>query len=132
MSDLTQQHTKQVWEQFWDEKKQVEEVYSNSDRIIRQLEALGELSGKYIMEVGAGTGRDGFRLVDAGARVILLDYADNSLRVMKSLAEKAGKDVLLIKGDAFHLPFKTDSLDIVFHQGLLEHFTNPQDILAEN
>ena len=132
MSDLTQQHTKQVWEQFWDEKKQVEEVYSNSDRIIRQLEALGELSGKYIMEVGAGTGRDGFRLVDAGARVILLDYADNSLRVMKNLAEKAGKDVLLIKGDAFHLPFKTDSLDIVFHQGLLEHFTNPQDILAEN
>jgi SAM-dependent methyltransferase len=26
----------------------------------------------------------------------------------------------------------SDSFDVVFHQGLLEHFKNPQDILAEN
>ena len=38
----------------------------------------------------------------------------------------------MVQGDAFCLPFKSDSMDIVFHQGLLEHFTNPQDILKEN
>jgi len=132
MSEAASQHSKQVWEKFWDEKKEIEDVYSNSDRIIRQLESLEDVRGKYIMEIGAGSGRDGFRLVDAGAKVFLLDYASSSLQVMKELSKKYDKQVFLVKGDAFHLPVKTDRLDVVFHQGLLEHFTNPQDILAEN
>jgi len=132
MESKASQHSQQVWEKFWNEKEKIEEVYSNSDRIIKQILSTTDLAGKLVMEVGAGSGRDGFKLVDAGATVVLLDYAESSLRVIKSLARQMDKKVLLVRGDAFRLPIKSNALDIVFHQGLLEHFSNPADILAEN
>ncbi len=125
-------HSRQVWEDFWEDKKDIHNVYSNNDRIINQIRELGSMQDKWVMEIGAGSGRDGFKLVDMGAKVILLDYAQSSLDVLKKLAQEFNKPVILVQGDAFQLPFKTDALDLVYHQGLLEHFTNPQDILAEN
>ncbi|MDZ7722688.1 MAG: class I SAM-dependent methyltransferase [candidate division KSB1 bacterium] len=126
-----EQHNQKVWEDFWDPET-IDEVYSNSARIIGQVQSLTELDGKRVIEIGAGSGRDGFKLVDLGATVILLDYADNSLKVMKHLAHKMEKPVFLVKGDAFHLPFKDDCMDVVYHQGLLEHFSNPEEIIKEN
>jgi ubiquinone/menaquinone biosynthesis C-methylase UbiE len=128
---LTNQHSQQVWEDFWD-KQSIEEVYSNSERIVQQIQATGDVNGKWIMEIGAGSGRDSFKLVDLGAHVILLDYAENSLKVIKELAQKYNKKVYLVRGDAFNLPFKENAVDVIFHQGLLEHFTNPQDIVRES
>ncbi|HPG39036.1 MAG TPA: class I SAM-dependent methyltransferase [bacterium] len=125
-------HSRQVWENFWQEKKDINQVYANSDRIIRQIEALGDLNKKIVMEIGAGSGRDGFRLVDKGALVILLDYAENSLLLLQQLSRELGKPVVLLRADAFHLPFRDNSLDLVYHQGLLEHFTNPEDLIQEN
>ncbi|MBN2413668.1 class I SAM-dependent methyltransferase [candidate division KSB1 bacterium] len=126
------QHSRQVWEDFWVEKQDIGQVYSNADRVIKQIIKLGPCEKKFVMEIGAGSGRDGFKLVDRGAIVILLDYAESSLSVLKKLSAELNKPVFLIRADAFHLPFKSDVLDIVFHQGLLEHFTNPQDLLKEN
>jgi ubiquinone/menaquinone biosynthesis C-methylase UbiE len=125
-------HTSRVWERFWREKKEIAQVYSNAERVVQQILATGNLSGKLIMEIGAGSGRDGFKLIDAGAKVIMLDYAQASLHVIKTLAQESGKHVWLVRGDAFHLPFKQDALDLVFHQGLLEHFADPRGIVTEN
>lgn len=43
-------------------------------------------------------------------------------------------DVTIIGGDTFQLPFKDGSFDIIFHQGLLEHFRHAQAeaLLKEN
>jgi SAM-dependent methyltransferase len=35
-------------------------------------------------------------------------------------------------GDATKLPFAAGSFDVVYHQGLLEHFRRPEDVLDEN
>ncbi len=35
-------------------------------------------------------------------------------------------------GDAFALPFPDETFDVVFHQGLLEHFRNAGGLVAEN
>ena len=107
-------------------------VYSNADRILAQICATEQVAGKWICEVGAGSGRDGFRLADRGGRVILLDYAESSLRVMQQQAREQGIPIHLVQGDAFYLPFRTESLDWVYHQGLLEHFQQPAGIVAEN
>jgi ubiquinone/menaquinone biosynthesis C-methylase UbiE len=64
--------------------------------------------------------------------VIVVDYADNSLAIIRKIIGPAKKGFYLVKADAFRLPFKDQCLDLVFHQGLLEHFREPVGLLAEN
>lgn len=125
--------TREHWEEFWIQKKDVTQVYDNAERIVARLKsAAGDLNGKKVLEVGAGTGRDSFLLAEAGAEVTVLDYADNSLTLMRDIAGSSKIPVLLVKGDAFKLPIPDNTFDIVFHQGLLEHFEDPQPIIDEN
>ncbi len=132
MKQKNTKHRRDVWESFWTGKKELDQVYSNADRVIYQIQSLGDLKGKRILEVGAGSGRDGLKLVDHSGCVVLLDYAKNSLELMKYWSAKLKKPVFLVQGDAFHLPFCDQSIDVVFHQGLLEHFRDPENILKEN
>ena len=132
MSKKGRHSTRQNWERFWEQKQRVEDVYDNAERIVHKLKANVELSGKKVLEVGAGTGRDSFMLVKEGALVYVLDYAENSLKIMQQLHQKAALNVQLLQADAFKLPIANNSFDVVFHQGLLEHFRNPVPLLEEN
>ncbi len=122
------------WDTFWEEKKEMKEVYSNSDRVVRNLVKVIDVKGKKILEIGAGTGRDSFPLVELGAEVYQLDYSMNSLKIMKKIAAEEKMDVTIIGGDTFQLPFKDESFDVIFHQGLLEHFRHAkaEALLREN
>ena len=113
---------KQHWETFWDEKQDVDEVYSNAGRVLEHLSRIIELDGKLVLEIGAGTGRDSFPLAQRGARVVQLDYAVNSLKLLKKVSESERIPVQILGGDTFALPFRDGTFDIIFHQGLLEHF----------
>lgn len=122
------------WEKFWEAKRNTEDVYSNGDRIIRNLKAVVDIKGKKILEIGAGTGRDSFPLAREGAVVYQLDYSDTSLAILKELAQQQGLETHIVGGDAFNLPFPEGTFDVVFHQGLLEHFRKPvaEKLLREN
>jgi ubiquinone/menaquinone biosynthesis C-methylase UbiE len=122
------------WETFWEEKQEVSQVYSNADRILRNLLRVTDLRGKRVLEIGAGTGRDSFPLVRQGAIVYQLDYAEGSLRILKKLAAESNLQVQIVGGDTFRLPFYDEAFDVVFHQGLLEHFRPPEAeaLLREN
>jgi SAM-dependent methyltransferase len=125
------QSEKKHWDRFWERSGEVEEVYSNEGRVSERLAALVALEGKQVLEVGAGTGRDGILLSHGGATVVSLDYSIRSLSMIQSQVGANGT-VLPACGDAFELPFQDATFDIVFHQGLLEHFRNPDDLIAEN
>ena len=126
--------TRNNWETFWTSKGTVHEVYSNSDRVLRNLRRVVDLSGKVVLEIGAGTGRDSLHIARCKAKVVQLDYAMGALKIMKEVASQSGLPIHLVGGDAFELPFADGTFDIVFHQGLLEHFREPQatDLLKEN
>ena len=126
--------TKHNWETFWQKKENVHEYYSNSDRVLRNLTRIVDLSGKKVLEIGAGTGRDSLHLVEYKAEVYQLDYAFNALKLMKDIVTETGLNAYLIGGDAFQLPFPDGTFDIVVHQGLLEHFREPKatNLLKEN
>jgi SAM-dependent methyltransferase len=128
------QSTKTQWNDFWSRKNDVREVYSNTDRVLRNLAQVTELRGKKVLEVGAGTGRDSFNLVNVGAEVYQLDYSESALSIIASIARHESVPVHPLCGDAFVLPFRDETFDIVFHQGLLEHFREPQatHLLREN
>ncbi|MGB9561252.1 MAG: class I SAM-dependent methyltransferase [bacterium] len=129
---MRRESSKDKWEKFWQGHSDVDEVYSNEERIIRAFLNLGDISGKKILEVGAGTGRDSFKLASMGASVFVVDYALNAIKIIENLNKESEFNVIPVCGDAFKLPFKDETFDIVFHQGLLEHFRNPKCILDEN
>ena len=132
MGDLFRRRSeKDHWDRFWSEADSVEEVYSNDGRVVEHLSRVCDVSGKRILEVGAGTGRDSIVLSRMGATVVSLDYSIESLNLVKKGSGEAD-EVFLCCGNAFSLPFADETFDVVFHQGLLEHFTNPDDLLAEN
>jgi ubiquinone/menaquinone biosynthesis C-methylase UbiE len=119
------------WNEFWKKSTDLSEVYDNERRVSRHFSKLESLNGKRILEVGAGSGRDGIFMAGRGASVVSLDYSPDSLQMISAqVSEK--DDVSVCCGDAFALPFPEGTFDLVFHQGLLEHFRNPGDMIREH
>ena len=120
---------KKHWDDFWAASRNLEDVYGTDDRIIENLEPYVDFNGLRVLEVGAGTGRDADKMRAMGADVVALDYSEESLALMKT---SAGDSYDIVCGDALKMPLSSGSFDVVFHQGLLEHFRNPEALLSEN
>jgi ubiquinone/menaquinone biosynthesis C-methylase UbiE len=126
---MAQVSEKRHWDQFWASSTNLDDVYANDDRILEFLSPRVDFTGKRVLEVGAGTGRDSDAIARRGAEVWTLDYSEESLRLMN---ESLVQPIHIVCGDALALPVASESFDLVFHQGLLEHFRNPEALLAEN
>jgi ubiquinone/menaquinone biosynthesis C-methylase UbiE len=128
--ESTQRH----WQEFWDQADALElsDVYGTDGRLVREIVALGDPAGLRILEVGAGTGRDAVALARAGAAVVTLDYVVGSLALTVKAAGSAQVKLDPVGGDGLHMPFRDAVFDVVFHQGLLEHFRDPLPLLREN
>jgi SAM-dependent methyltransferase len=124
--------TEAHWNRFWRERAEIDEVYPTSSGIVEHILAEGPVAGKWTLEVGAGSGRDSVTLASQGARAVILDYSVPSLEVARDVARREGQGVLLVRADALRLPFREGAFDLVFHQGLLEHFRDPLPLLREN
>jgi SAM-dependent methyltransferase len=85
-----------------------------------------------VLEVGAGSGRDSLVLAREGAITIVLDYSPASLGLVQQQARAQQLPVHLVRADALAMPFRDGAIDVVFHQGLLEHFRDPRPLLREN
>jgi SAM-dependent methyltransferase len=120
---------KKHWDGFWAASRNLEDVYGTDRRIVENLLRHVDVRGMSILEVGAGTGRDAGELAALGARVAALDYSEESLSIMTAAV---GDRVRVVCGDARCVPFAAETFDVVYHQGLLEHFRNPAEILDEN
>lgn len=108
------------------------DIYNFIDETkVRYLRPLLPASGSAI-EVGAGSGR---LLVRIGGerpyRLVAIDHAAYAMRAVRENARRAGRDVRLVLADARALPFPAASFDVVLSGGLLEHFREPQAVVAE-
>lgn len=90
------------------------------------LAAIAKDRPQKILEVGAGTGTMSIFLSQLGIAVSTLDNDSQILKQAEVVKEKFGGRNQILLGDAFKLPFPDLNFDAVFHQGLLEHFTNEQ------
>ncbi len=126
--------TPEHWQKFWEEADtlNLDDVYGTDGRLVREITGLGSLHGKRILEVGAGTGRDAVALAKAGAEVLTLDYVSGSLGLTIKAAGLSGVTVSPVCGDGTGSPFADNTFDVVFHQGLLEHFRDPLPMLRDN
>lgn len=124
--------TLEHWESYWKGHANLEQTYSTGNRLAREILADGDVAGKRVLEVGAGSGRDSLTLARAGAVTIVLDYSPASLKLVQDQARRQELPILLVRADALAMPFREGAIDVVFHQGLLEHFRDPRPLLREN
>ena len=125
--------TLEHWESYWKgHQADIDDTYSTGGRLVREALADGPVEGRWVMEIGAGSGRDLLDLARRGARGIVLDYSPASLALVRAQAEAQGIPVLLVQADATCMPFRDGAIDVSFHQGLLEHFRDPMPLLREN
>ena len=122
--------TKQHWQSYWKTPDHQPPVVH--EEMLSELQHITNIKGKKILEVGAGMGGDSVRLAEFGASVTAVDYTQESLDEIDEFAKKHNVSVDTVRGDARELPFKDEVFDIVFHQGLLEHFKDPSVILSEH
>ncbi|MEO5618985.1 MAG: class I SAM-dependent methyltransferase [Candidatus Eisenbacteria bacterium] len=124
--------TLEHWESYWKGHANLADTYSTGGRLAREVLADGDVRGRVVLEVGAGSGRDTLELVRAGAIGVVLDYSPASLELVARQARDQGLAVHLVRADALAMPFRDGGIDVVHHQGLLEHFRDPAPLLREN
>jgi SAM-dependent methyltransferase len=117
------------WDAFWRSRKHSGDFYAPSPRMVEHVLQYVR-PGDRVLEVGPGTGRDAATVAAAGAVVTVIDPSAEAL----SLIERSGhgRALRLVRGDGQSAPFPDGSFDLVYHQGLLEHFPDPMPLLREN
>jgi SAM-dependent methyltransferase len=129
---MTRSSTLEHWESYWKGHQDLDRTYSTGGRLAREILRDGPVSGLRVLEVGAGSGRDSLALASEGAMVVVLDYSPASLALVQRQSREHGRPVHAVRADALAMPFRDGSFDVVFHQGLLEHFRDPRPLLVEN
>ncbi len=106
------------------------EKYLNSFEKGQLLPLLGDVSGKKILDVGAGTGRVSVLLAKLGAEVVALDV---SAQMLERLKIKRFKDCKIetVVGDGENLPFENNSFDVVVAAFFIVHLKNPTRFFDE-
>jgi SAM-dependent methyltransferase len=83
---------------------------------LREADAhlLGEVTGRRILEVGAGSAMCSRWLTRHRARPVAIDLSAGMLRHAMAGATATGIEVPLVQADAQHLPFRDASFDLAF------------------
>ena len=71
-----------------------------------------------VLEAGCGSGTYLKFLEEKGLKSVGLDLSEAALLVTRKNCEN------VVGGDLFYLPFKDNAFDVVYNQGVMEHFDN--------
>ncbi len=83
-----------------------------------------------LLDFGCGSGRTLKMLRDLGyENSVGIDVSSNSMRLCKKAGFALGKDVFMVKGDG--TTFNDKKFDLVFADGVLEHFEDFTPIVRE-
>jgi len=96
----------------------------SEERFFQETKWPRDLSGQVILEVGSGSGRFTEPAAATGAMVVSLDY---SSAVDANYASNGHKDnVLVVQGDIYTMPFRTNFFDKLFCIGVIQHTPDPE------
>jgi len=79
-----------------------------------ELQVLGDVRDKAILELGCGAAQWSIALAQAGARPVALDLSERQLEHARTLMTDAGVEFPLVQASAESVPFPDSSFDIVF------------------
>lgn len=84
-----------------------------------------DLSGQIILEVGCGSGRFTEQAASTGAMVVSLDYSSAVDANYRGNGHR--NNVLIVQGDIYSMPLKTNLFDKIFCIGVLQHTPDPEE-----
>jgi len=120
--------SREVWESVWATSTIERPIHR---RFIAAVEDVMDVRGKRVLEVGCGSAVDSIELSRRGASAVAMDYSLRALWHASQYVSAGHVHVSLAAGDVFQLPFKSNTFDLVFSQGLIEHFTKPSAAIRE-
>lgn len=91
----------------------------------RELQLLGEVENKIILDVGCGGGQNSLVLAKWGGRVVALDPSRAQLAYARQICEEQQDRIYFVRGRAKELSaFRKDTFDIVFSSLSLDFVDN--------
>lgn len=112
------------WDTFWKDARMPFSPVRR--RLFRRFREWRLPPGTKVLDVGCGSGGLAQFWHQEGYHVTGLDFSDQALE----LASRKG--VYCVKGDVTQgLPFEDAAFDLVYSDGLLEHFVHPEPVLRE-
>ena len=93
-----------------------------SDVFTKAILSVSNIKKGKIFEPGSGSGMSCVKFVKQGFDVMCLDLSKNALQKSRSLFNQMSLDCGFMLGTLFHLPIKDEQFNIVFNQGVMEHF----------
>ena len=91
---------------------------------------LGGITGRRLLEIGAGYGQELIGFTLAGARAVGVDFALTRLSKIPRRAKEARVAAAAVAGDCHRLPFPDRSFDVVYGNAVLAHLDHER-ALAE-
>src|SRR3990172_4714348 len=121
------------WNQYYQTPLTLEEMLGN---LFGQKELLAEIynsEAKTILEAGTGSGAMSIFFSWLGRDVTGVDLDPKIIEKAEAENQRFGGRAKFVVADTLRLPFPDRSFDLIFHQGLLEHFSDAEihQILTE-
>jgi SAM-dependent methyltransferase len=96
-----------------------------------EVDALGDVQGLDVLELGCGAAQWAIALAQAGARPVGLDVSHGQLRHARDAAAQAGARVPLLLASGEAVPLRDQSVDVVFCDHGAMSFCDPGHSVAE-
>jgi SAM-dependent methyltransferase len=97
----------------------------------RQLNILGDVRGKDVLEFGCGGGQWSTALARHGARPVGFDLSEQQLAHARSLQQETGVRFPLVQADGEQVPLADASFDVVFADHGAFSFADPHRTVPE-
>lgn len=130
---------REAWDRLADDYRQLTAGLDQPDELVwgywahpeSELQILGEVAGKDVLDLGCGAGDTAVQLARLGARTVGLDGSARQLEHARQTASDAAVDLTLVQGDAEQLPFADASFDVVVSMFGALSFCGPQIAVAQ-
>jgi SAM-dependent methyltransferase len=112
------------WNEYWRDRAALAERLTSVDLAV--LAALEEWCGppadKRFLEAGSGSGKISRVLARDGAHTALVDASHEAVALSRALYGGQALAGAFARGSIFHLPFGDGCFDVVWNEGVVEHF----------
>lgn len=123
-SSLEVKNRERVWKELWKRPRAIPLWDYPSELkfsiLARKMETFRD---KTCLETGSGSGRISLKFRQHGARPVLLDISREAIKLSKKLFREMDETADFLVGSILTLPFRDASMDLVWNEGVLEHFS---------